>query len=179
MSEASPNIALQRTQPGAALYSEFTASPRRAGPLSFVVRRQYALITLFGTNQEDAMKSWWQVLVVGAIGAAIGVAGIRQVVAEVAKPPAYMVVEYEIADREAFQTYIEGVNALPTSRVFLARHAKGTTLSGEAPKWIGIVKYPSLEEALAFENSPQYQALVASRDKGAKWRAYVVEGLPH
>ena len=42
------------------------------------------------------------------------------------KPPAYMVVEYEITDRDAFQAYIKGADALPTSRVFLARHAKGT-----------------------------------------------------
>jgi uncharacterized protein (DUF1330 family) len=40
------------------------------------------------------------------------------------------------------------------------------------------LKYPSLEEALAFENSTQYKALVSARDKGTKWRAYVVEGLP-
>ena len=51
-------------------------------------------------------------------------------------------------------------------------------LSGAAPTWVGSLKSPSIEEALAFENSPQYQALVGTRDKGAKWRAYVVEGLP-
>jgi uncharacterized protein (DUF1330 family) len=111
------------------------------------------------------------------IGIAIGVAG-AEILPEAGKPPAYMVVEYEITDPDAFQAYIKGANALPTSRIFLARHAKGTALAGEAPKWIGILKYPSLEEALAFEHSPQYQALIPIRDKGTKWRAYLVEGLP-
>ena len=112
-----------------------------------------------------------------AIGIAIGDAG-AEVLPKVGKPPAYMVVEYEITDRDAFQAYIKGADALPTSRVFLARHAKGTALAGEPPKWIGILKYPSLEDALAFDRSPQYQALIPIRDKGTKWRAYVVEGLP-
>ena len=89
-----------------------------------------------------------------------------------------MVVEYEITDRDAFQAYIKGANAIPTSRIFLARHAKGVTLSGDPPKWIGILRYSSLDEALAFENSSEYQALIPTRDKGTKWRAYVVEGLP-
>jgi uncharacterized protein (DUF1330 family) len=118
-----------------------------------------------------------QVLAALAIGIIIGVTGI-EIVRAAGKPAAYMVVEYEITDRDAFQAYIKGTNAIPTSRIFLARHAKGVTLSGDPPQWIGILKYSSLDEALAFESSPEYQALIATRDKGAKWRAYVVEGLP-
>jgi uncharacterized protein (DUF1330 family) len=93
------------------------------------------------------------------------------------KPAAYMVVEYEVTDRAAFQAYVKEANALPTSRVFLARHAKATALAGDAPKWVGILKYPSLEDALAFENSAEYHARIALRDRGTKWRAYVVEGV--
>jgi|SRR5262249_39704057 len=111
------------------------------------------------------------------IGIAIGVAG-AEMLPKAGKPPAFMVVEYGITDQGACQAYVKGANALPTSRVFLARHAKGTALAGEVPKWIGILKYPSLEDALAFERSPEYQALVPIRDKRTKWRAYVVEGLP-
>ena len=123
------------------------------------------------------MNNSKQLCLAVAIGIVIGVSGIELSRAAV-KPAAYMVVEYEITDREAFQAYIKEADAIPTSRVFLARHAKGTALAGEAPKWIGILKYPSLEDALAFDRSPQYQALIATRDKGTKWRAYVVEGVP-
>lgn len=118
-----------------------------------------------------------QIWLAVAFGIVIGVTGI-EVVRAAGKPPAYMVVEYEITDRDAFQAYIKGANAIPTSRIFLARHAKGVTLSGDPPKWIGILKYSSLDEALAFEKSSEYQALIATRDKGTNWRAYVVEGLP-
>ena len=115
----------------------------------------------------------WVALTIGVIVGASGVELVRATV----KPAAYMVVEYEMTDRDAFQAYIKGVNALPSSRVFLARHARATALSGDAPKWVGIVKYSSLEEAMAFENSPEFQALIPARNKGTKWRAYVVEGL--
>jgi uncharacterized protein (DUF1330 family) len=40
------------------------------------------------------------------------------------------------------------------------------------------LQYPSLEDALAFDSSPEYTALKAVRDKSTKWRSFVVEGLP-
>ena len=116
----------------------------------------------------------WMALVGGI---AIGASAV-QFVRAAARPPAYMVVEYEVTDREAFQAYIKGADAIATPRVFLARHAKGTSLAGDAPKWIGSLMYPSLEEALTFEQSPEFKALAPTRDKGTKWRAYVVEGVP-
>jgi uncharacterized protein (DUF1330 family) len=50
-------------------------------------------------------------------------------------------------------------------------------LSGEPPKWIGILQYPSLEDAIAFDSSPEYSALKSIRDKSTKWRSFVLEGL--
>ena len=79
------------------------------------------------------MNNSKQLCLAVAIGIAIGVSGIKPSRAAV-KPAAYMVVEYEITDRDAFQAYIKGADAIPTSRVFLARHAKGTALAGEPPK---------------------------------------------
>ena len=78
-----------------------------------------------------------------------------------------------------FQTYIKGADAIHGSRVFLARHAKGTALSGEPPKRIGILRYPSLDDALAFDSSPEYTGLKPIRDKATHWRSFVVEGLPN
>lgn len=39
--------------------------------------------------------------------------------------------------------------------------------------------FPSMEAAEAFDSSAAYTALKANRDKSAKWRSYVVEGLPN
>ena len=118
----------------------------------------------------------WKISLAVVAGAIIGAASIEMARAA-AKPPGYLVVEYEITDAAGFKTYLQGSNALKSSRVFLARHAKGTPLSGEPPKWIGIIQYASIEEALAYDASPEYAALKPIRDKSTKWRSFVVEGM--
>ena len=124
------------------------------------------------------MTTNWKISLAVVAGALIGAAGI-ELARAAAKPPAYLVVEYEITDPAGFKTYIQGSNAIKSSRVFLARHAKGTSLSGEPPKWVGIIQYPSVEEALAHDASPEYAALKPIRDKSTKWRSFVVEGVPN
>jgi uncharacterized protein (DUF1330 family) len=93
------------------------------------------------------------------------------------KPPAYLVVEYEITDPAGFEEFLKGDAKIHSSRTFLARHAKGVSLSGKPPNWIGIVKFPSVEDALAFDSSPEFAALKPIRDKSTKWRSFVVKGL--
>lgn len=122
------------------------------------------------------MSTNWKLLLAVIAGAIIGAAGIEMARAA-AKPPGYLVVEYEITDPAGFKTYIQGSNAIKSSRIFLARHAKGTPLSGEPPKWIGIIQYASLDDALAYESSPEYTALKPIRDKSTKWRSFIVEGI--
>jgi uncharacterized protein (DUF1330 family) len=117
-----------------------------------------------------------QLLVALLAAVAMGAVGI-ELARATAKPPAFMVVEYEITDPVGFRAYIKGADAIHSSRIFLARHAKGTSLSGEPPKWIGILQYPSLEDAIAFDSSPEYSALKSIRDRSTKWRSFVVEGL--
>jgi uncharacterized protein (DUF1330 family) len=95
-----------------------------------------------------------------------------------AKAPAYVVVEYEITDPAGFKDFIKGDEAIRSPRIFLARHAKGVSLAGEPPKWIGILQFPSVEDALAFDSSPEFTALKPIRDKSTKWRSFVVKGLP-
>ena len=122
------------------------------------------------------MSVSWKLFLVVVAGAIIGAVGIEFARAAV-KPSGYLVVEYEITDPAGFKTFIQGSNAIKSSRVFLARHAKGTPLSGEPPKWIGIIQYPSVEDALAYESSSEYTALKAIWDKSTKWRSFVVEGI--
>jgi hypothetical protein len=50
----------------------------------------------------------------------------------------------------------QGADAIHGAPVFLAPHARGTALTGEPPKeWIGILRYPFLDDALAFDSSPE------------------------
>jgi len=94
-------------------------------------------------------------------------------------PPGYLVVEFQVTDPVGWKAYADATRALPTSGTPIVRATKGVALSGEAPKTISIFKFPSLEEALAFDSSPGYVALKAARDKSSNWRSYVVEGLPN
>ena len=106
----------------------------------------------------------------------IGASGIGYAWAK-AKPPAYMVVEYEITDHAGFEEFNKRDAEIRGPRTFLARHAKGVSLSGAPPKWIGIVQFPSVEEAVTFDTSPEFTALKPIRDKSTKWRSFVVGGL--
>ena len=96
-----------------------------------------------------------------------------------AKPPAYVVVEFEVTDPVGWKQYTDGARALMNSGRFLVRATKGIPQSGEPPRNITIVMFPSLEEAEAFNSSTAYTALKPIRDKSSKWRSYVVEGLPN
>jgi uncharacterized protein (DUF1330 family) len=94
------------------------------------------------------------------------------------KPPGYLVAEFQVTDPTGWKAYTDAVRALPTSGKPIVRATKGVGLSGEEPRTISIFKFPSVEEALAFDSSPGYVALKAARDKSSNWRSYVVEGLP-
>ena len=96
-----------------------------------------------------------------------------------AKPPAYLVVEFEVIDPVGWKEYADAARALVGPGRFIVRAAKGVPHAGEPPKSITILMYPSMEAAEAFNSSAAYTALKANRDKSAKWRSYVVEGLPN
>ena len=96
-----------------------------------------------------------------------------------AKPPAYLVVEFEVIDPIGWKEYTDAARALGGPGRFLVRAAKGVPHAGEPPRSITIVMFPSMEAAEAFDSSAAYTALKANRDKSAKWRSYVVEGLPN
>ena len=121
------------------------------------------------------MSAYWKTFLAVVAGAIMGAAAI-ELARAAAKPPGFLIVEYEITDPAGFKTYLQGSNAIKSSRVFLARHAKGTPLSGEPPKWIGIIQYASVEEALAYDASPEHAALKPIRDMSTKWRSFVIEG---
>ena len=95
------------------------------------------------------------------------------------KPPGYLVVEFQVTDPVGWKTYVDAARALPTTGTFVVRATKGVPLAGEPPQTITLIKFPSVDEALAFDASPAYVALKAGRDKSSNWRSYVVEGLPN
>ena len=91
-----------------------------------------------------------------------------------------MIIEYEVTDPAGYQEYLKAsavLRELGLGGTFLVRGAQGVSLSGEPPKTTAIIQFSSVDEAVAFDRSPQYTALKGGRDKAIKWRSFVVEGL--
>jgi uncharacterized protein (DUF1330 family) len=111
-------------------------------------------------------------------GFAICAAGIGTIRAQ-GKPPGYLVVEFQVTDSVGWKAYADAARILPTTGTFIVRATKGQSLAGDPPKTITIVKFPTVDDAVAFDSSPAYVALKEGRDKSSNWRSYVVEGLPN
>jgi uncharacterized protein (DUF1330 family) len=113
-------------------------------------------------------------------GIAIGAAAIQGLHAQ-AKPPAYVVVEIDVTNQDAFiKEYapIAGKAITAGGGKYLARGGKNVAIDGEPPKTRTVV--------IAFDNMEQAQATFASADyregrkigdKFAKFRIWAMEGL--
>lgn len=95
--------------------------------------------------------------------------------------PAYFVIDVKINDPEALKPYL--ATAEQTLKAFggkrIVASSKVDVLEGRSPQGhIVIVQFPSLENAHAWHESPEYQAIVHYRHRAADSHAYLVEGLP-
>ena len=82
-------------------------------------------------------------------------------------------------DQEEFDIYANSVG--PVLEKFkmqvLAANGKVKVLEGPTLEAVAIVKFPTIESALAWYRSPDYQAVAQHRFKGASYRGFVVEGM--
>jgi uncharacterized protein (DUF1330 family) len=98
-----------------------------------------------------------------------------------ANPPVYSVAEIEILDQAAYATYVPKAQAAikAAGAKFLAAGGKVTPVDGEPPKSrVVIQQWASLEQFQAYRNSAAYKDLLPTREKVAKFRTFVVEGVP-
>jgi uncharacterized protein (DUF1330 family) len=113
-------------------------------------------------------------------GVLLGGGGIGALKAQTGKPPAYVVAEVEVSDRAGFQQYAGKVQ--PTLTPFHGKtivSGKPDTKEGEAPKGIiAILAFDSLDDAEKWYASPAYKELIRERQKAARTRLFIVEGLP-
>ncbi len=116
-------------------------------------------------------------------GISIGAVSIMVIQAQEAKtPPAYLIAETEVTDRAAFQNYAEKVPEtlapFTGSFHFVVRGGKTQALEGQPPKGIVVLAFDSTEKALAWYNSPAYQAIKPIRQGASVSRMFMAEGLP-
>ena len=119
-------------------------------------------------------------------GISIGAMGVMAIHAQEAKtlpaPPAYLIAETEVTDRAAFQKYAEKVpeTLAPFTGSFhyVVRGGKTQALEGQPPKGIVVIAFDSTEKALAWYNSPAYEAIKPIRQGASVSRMFMAEGLP-
>jgi uncharacterized protein (DUF1330 family) len=116
-------------------------------------------------------------------GISIGAISVMAIHAQEAKaPPAYLIAETEITDRDAFQKYAEKVPEtlapFKGSFHYVVRGGKTQALEGQPPKGIVVIAFDSTEKALAWYNSPAYLAIKPIRLGASVGRLYLAEGLP-
>ncbi|HEY0224044.1 MAG TPA: DUF1330 domain-containing protein [Pseudolabrys sp.] len=112
---------------------------------------------------------------------ALGAAAVERLHAQ-AKPPAYAIIEAEVSDVAAYMkeyAAYASVTLTDAGGKFLARSGKAAAMYGEPPQGrIIIIAFDSLEKAQAAFASEDFQAVKRKGDKYAKFRMWVVEGLP-
>ncbi len=127
------------------------------------------------------MKSTYKLAMAVVVGAGLGAAAVKGLHAQ-AKPPAYVISEIDVADKDAYaKEYVPlAVKALKESgQKQLAAGGKTATISGEPPKSrIVLSVFENMEKAQAAYTSPEYVEARKIGDKYAKLRIFVVEGLP-
>jgi uncharacterized protein (DUF1330 family) len=127
------------------------------------------------------MKSNYKIAIAMLAGAVLGAAAVQGLHAQ-AKPPAYVISEIDVTDKEAYaKEYVPlAVKALKESgQKQLVAGGKTAAISGEPPKSrIVLSVFENMEKAQAAYTSPAYLEARKIGDKYAKLRIFVVEGVP-
>lgn len=94
--------------------------------------------------------------------------------------PAYVINDMEITDPAVFEEYKKLSPATVTlyGGRFLARGGHVETLEGNwSPKRVVILEFPSMAQAQAWSDSPEYAPAKRLREMSAKSNLVMIEGL--
>ena len=127
------------------------------------------------------MKIYYSLPLAMLAGVGIGAVAVQTLHAQ-ARPPVYVVSEIDVTNVDAYtKEYVPVVRPViaKSGGKLLAASQKVTSLEG-APQnsRVTINVFDTLEKAQASRSSPEYKEARKIGDKYAKFRAYVVEGLP-
>ena len=125
------------------------------------------------------IETYYAAALAAIFGAAVGAAAVAGRKAP-GTPKAYVVTEH--GDMATFlRDYAAHAQATvePFGGRYLVRGGRSVGIEGEPPKpRIVISVFDSFEEAQAWRSSPDYVKIAAVREREAKSRQYIVEGLP-
>ena len=93
---------------------------------------------------------------------------------------AYMIAAIVVTDLDQYKKYIDRTPSVIDryGGRFIARGGETVTLEGPAEtRRIALVEFPSLEQAKAFYNSPEYQEVKKLREDAAVVHLVAIEGV--
>ena len=93
---------------------------------------------------------------------------------------AYIIANIEVTDPEGYPAYLEGGrgSAEKYGGKYIVRGGKAETLEGERqPHRTVVLEFPSVEQARAWWDSPEYSAAKPFRRKAATSSFILVEGV--
>ena len=124
------------------------------------------------------MKQMGKFAVILLAGFALGAGVVQGLHAQAGKAPAYAIAE--VTDPPTYQAYL--AKAIDSLKLYNARiivRAKPDLKEGAPAQGnIVITSFDSLADAEKWYNTPPYKDLIAERQKSAKTRFYIVEGVP-
>jgi uncharacterized protein (DUF1330 family) len=127
------------------------------------------------------MKTQYTVALAMLAGIGIGATAVQGIHAQ-AKPPAYIVSEIDVTNVDAYtKEYVPLARAaIKNSGGKLLGASQKVILLEGAPQnaRVTINAYDSVEAAQASRNAADYKKAREIGDKYAKFRAYIVEGIP-
>lgn len=96
-----------------------------------------------------------------------------------AQPGAFYIAEFEVTDPEGIKPYSAAVESTftPFGGRYVVRGGKVVSLEGEPNKRVIMIGFPSMEQALAWYNSPTYRDLKPIRHNSARARVFIMEGV--
>jgi uncharacterized protein (DUF1330 family) len=111
-------------------------------------------------------------------GVGIGAAVVQALHAQ-AKPPAYIITEFEIIDQVAIKEFSAKVAEVvkASGAKYLIHGGQIVPLEGDAPKRFTVQVFDNMERAQAFRSSAAWKELTPLREKALKQRSFIAEGV--
>jgi uncharacterized protein (DUF1330 family) len=126
------------------------------------------------------MKAKFNLVLAALAGAGISAVAMHVLHAQ-AKPPAYLISDVTVTDETGYKEYVEKFPATldPFGGKFLVRAGQTVSIpgAGEPPRRPVVVVFESLDKAKAWSESAAAAEIRPIRDRTAKIRAFLVEGV--
>jgi uncharacterized protein (DUF1330 family) len=113
------------------------------------------------------------------VGIALGSLGTQMLKGQKSPTGYYIAEVFEVSNQDQFNTYAAGVPKTieKYGGHYLVRGGKTESLEGEQPRRIVVIAFKTVANAQKWYNSPEYSAIRPIRQRSAKSRGFIVEGV--